>query len=46
MKTFVLLALLVAFVHGYPTGLYVDLPGGHWCGVEIAPDPGLFCDVE
>jgi hypothetical protein len=31
--------------HFYPTGLFVDLPGGHWCGIEIRPTFGPFCDT-
>lgn len=27
-------------------GVYVNLPGGHWCGVEVFGTPGVFCDVN
>jgi len=33
-------------VHTYRSGAFIDLPAGHWCGVEIAPTPGPFCDVD
>lgn len=39
----ILLALVN--VQTYPTGFYVNLPGGHWCGLELAPAFGPFCDV-
>jgi hypothetical protein len=41
-----LIDFLVAHLHGYPYGLYLDLPFGHWFGVELAPSPGCFFDVD
>jgi S-adenosylmethionine/arginine decarboxylase-like enzyme len=37
-------ALVQSHVHTYPVGAYIQV-GAHWCGVEIRPTPGLFCDV-
>jgi hypothetical protein len=27
-------------------GIYWNLPGHHWCGVEYRGSPGFFCDVS
>ena len=43
------LLIILASVHTYSgvnAGAYIDLPGGHWCGVEYQGNPGLFCDVD
>lgn len=38
--------------HGYGSdntqnaGWVMDLPAGHWCGLETRGTPGLFCDVS
>src|SRR5258708_19110523 len=42
---------IVAAAHTYGdlttvnAGLYWNLPGHHWCGVEYRGHPGFFCDV-
>lgn len=40
-----LLIVMAAHIRTYPDGFYVELPQGHWCGLEIAPTFGTFCDV-
>lgn len=43
----VVLALLaLAHVAFYPVGVVVDTPGGGFCGFEVAPHAGAFCNVD
>lgn len=40
--------MIALHVHGYSAqnaGVFIDLPGGHWCGVEYRGSRGFFCDV-
>lgn len=42
------LALAAGHVHTYSgvnAGAYIDMPGGHWCGIEYRGVPGPFCDT-
>ncbi len=41
--------LLGTHVHRYAglnAGVYIDLPAGHWCGIEYRGTPGGFCDAD
>lgn len=44
-----LVALAATHLHSYSAanaGIFIDLPGNHWCGLEYRGNPGAFCDVS
>ena len=44
-----LLVFAATYVHRYSglnAGVFIELPGGHWCGIEYRGDPGPFCDSD
>ena len=41
-----LLLIVAGDSHVYPFGWYWNLPGNHWCGIEVEPTFGVFCDIS
>ena len=43
------IALAATHLHAYSgqnAGVFIDLPGAHWCGIEYRGTLGPFCDVS